>query len=165
MIPLNWLAGFIDGEGSFGIRVSISEDFKHGLSLSPLFEINVVDTVGIMKQIETRLQELGIHTNIRKIIHPSNKNARASTRIKIQDLASCRRFFEVFYPLLYVKSKECRIWGDFIALSEAREHLTPQGILRGMDLKEQMQALRSPRKKRKYTYKLVKAILEKGKHL
>lgn len=124
---LNWLAGFIDGEGSFTI-----EKWKHG-KLRVRFQLVLRDDDGAI------LCEIVRKTGLGRLGHQakrdsSSRNRNPQARWTISAIGECEALRDILsnHPLRAKKRRDFHIWslalgaqrrGDQAELRSLREHL------------------------------------------
>jgi hypothetical protein len=116
-----WLAGFIDAEGSFGIKISKSSSTKSGYSA--YLQFNLIQHV----RDEILLKSLEQYLNCGKVYRHST-NALTFTVSKFSDIAYIIIPFLKKHPLLGVKSKDFEDFCKGAELIKNKAHLTESGL-------------------------------------
>lgn len=130
---LNWLAGFVDGEGYFYVKSLINKKYTTGYNISLVFSItqHARDKVLLTKFIDL----LGCGKIDKSLSRPNEVNYRVNRFSDIKD--KIIPFFQK-YPLQGIKFRD---YLDFIKVSDivaVKSHLTPEGIKKINSLKSGM---------------------------
>ena len=130
---LNWLAGFVDGEGYFYVKSLINKKYTTGYNITLVFSItqHARDEVLLRKFITL----LGCGKIEKPLNRPNEVNYRVNKFSDIKD--KIIPFFQK-YPLQGIKFRDCL---DFIKVSDIiadKDHLTPEGIKKINSLKSGM---------------------------
>lgn len=154
MITLDWLSGFIDGEGCFNFLVTPSK-FGIGYYVSPQFVLNgVCDEVDYLINVKKFLEECDIVSNKIRIVRYEQWGEMARTQciLTITKNKTCKKLCALLRDKLHThKGKELGLWEQGIDMIMAGKHKTIEGFLNVIDILEQLQTFRSPRRQRKYT--------------
>lgn len=134
-----YIAGFIDGEGSFSISIGKHTDMKRGLEVRPEFEIELrADDREILERICATI-------GCGKIYDLSYERYGWYPHVKYK-IGSIRNMQEYLFPFLdrtplQAKKKEVYIRFKEIVLMFARkEHLTDKGFKRIVVLRDEIRA-------------------------
>ncbi len=120
---LNWLAGFVDGEGYFYVKSLINKRYSTGYNVTLVFSItqHTRDEVLLTKFIDL----LGCGKIEKPLNRPDETNYRVNKFSDIKD--KIIPFFQK-YPLHGIKYRD---YLDFVKASDiiaVKGHLTPEGI-------------------------------------
>ncbi len=124
---LAWLAGFLDGEGSFMVIHLAGKRLKAlgGKYIAP--RITLVNTdEPTLKEVQRILVDLGLPHHVSRRIGGVNKNGHKwadSWDIRVQGLSRCKRWCEILIPYLRTKKSQAQA---MLALIESRLE-TPNG--------------------------------------
>jgi hypothetical protein len=141
-VPLEgaYVAGFIDGEGSFSVSIGKHKTLKRGLDVRPEFEIEVRDddreilericiTIGCGRIYDCSYERYGWY--------PHAKYKVTSTI----DMENILFPFLDKYPLQAKKSKSYILFKEIVLSYRRKEHLTDEGFARILELRDQLRAL------------------------
>ena len=124
----SYIAGFVDGEGSFHVAIQRSRCTKLGIQVIPEFHVSQNrERAAILTLIQATLGCGYIKTN-----HPGNVRDRTMVLVvrNRRDLAMrVVPFFEAF-PLRSSKQRECETFAAVVRSMERGEHLTKTGMVR-----------------------------------
>jgi len=124
-----FLTGFLDGESSFYIIVQKSNSVKTGWSVRAVFEIHLhLKDKPLLEEIQTTLGGVG------KITITDNK---VSLKIYYRDLAILLDHLSN-YPLITKKQADFKLFKEALDLMSRQEHLTPEGLLKIVNIKASM---------------------------
>lgn len=135
-----YVAGFIDGEGSFSVSIGKHATLKRGLEVRPEFEIEVRDddreileriliTIGCGRIYDCSYERYGWY--------PHAKYKVTSTREMEEILFP----FLDKYPLQAKKAKSYVLFKDIVLAYRRKEHLSDEGFQRILDMRVQLRAL------------------------
>ena len=122
----SYLAGFVDGEGSFHVAIQRSRFTKLGIQVIPEFHVSQNrERASILTLIQATLGCGYIKAN-------HSRNAKDRTMVFVvrdrRDLAErVVPFFEAF-PLRSEKQRECETFATIVNAMERGEHLTKEGL-------------------------------------
>lgn len=130
---LNWLAGFVDGEGYFYVKSLINKKYTTGYNITLVFSItqHARDEVLLTKFIDL----LGCGNIEKPLNRPNEVNYRVN---KFSDIKYKIIPFFQKYPLQGIKFRD---YLDFIRVSDiiaVKDHLTPSGVKKINSLKSGM---------------------------
>ena len=143
-VPLHighYLAGFADGEGSFNVSLRKLDDRTLGWQVVTTFNVSQRDkTVLALYKRHLgcgRLQKRkdGVHYYV--VSNPTSIEERVIP------------FFKRFPLLSSAKKKNLSIFKEIVSITAKNGHLTPEGLLRVVELREKLNEGRG--RKRKYT--------------
>jgi len=107
---LLWLAGLIDGEGSF--TVSIGPDKYSGLGIRPRFVLGIkADSSGWEKRVEKVLKKYEISYSL-QIKRKHNSRWSDLYRIFIYRQEAVEKFSKLFYPYLTIKKRQAKLFSS-----------------------------------------------------
>ncbi len=123
-----YIAGFVDGEGSFHVAVQRSRFTRLGLQVIPEFHVSQnPERAEVLKLIQQTLGCGYIKAN-----HPGSVRDRSMVLVVRNRSDLARRvvpFFERF-PLRSSKQREFQTFATIVQAMERGEHLTKDGIIR-----------------------------------
>jgi len=128
MLLGNWIAGFVDGEGYFGILITKSPT-RLGVAAVPAFYI------GLAPVDEPILVQICETIGCGKVVTRQHSVEYRVTSLK--DALTIRDFFEK-YPLHTKKRETFKFWCQAIDLIQNQKHLTKDGFLELVKLRDQM---------------------------
>ena len=139
----NYIAGFVDGEGSFNVSLKTRKDYKNDWKLHPSFNISQKDRV-ILALFK---KELGCGTlRERKdgVVYYEVVNIEMLQKRIIP-------FFKKFRFLSASKKKNFSIFTEIVDLIYKKQHLKKDGFRRILELREKLNI--GAGRKRKYSIK------------
>lgn len=118
----SWLAGFVDGEGCFFVRLRKAAGYGVGYQISLKFKItqDTLDKKLLQKIVE--YLGCGYYREVAK-----NNDGRFEVESAKEILAKIIPFFEQ-YPLLGTKAQDYADFKKVALLIEKKAHLTPEGL-------------------------------------
>ena len=130
-IDPNWIAGFVDGEGTFYIGINKHPDMKSGYQILPEFRI---------VQHERDIQLL---YNLKKYFGAGVVRVNHDTRyeLRIRDISALAGIVIPFfqkYPLYTQKKFDFLKFAQVIDMMKNGEHLDSKGIIKIIDVAEKM---------------------------
>lgn len=139
----NYIAGFVDGEGSFNVSFKIREDYLHKVKITACFNISQKEKK-ILAWIKHILKCGTIRARGDGVFYyeVTNVNSLAKTIIP---------FFEKFPLRSQNKLQAFIIFKKIVKLIENGEHLTREGVIKVYNLRDQVKVAR----KRKYSLEFV----------
>ena len=124
-----FLTGFLDGEASFYLIVHKSNSVKTGWSVRAVFEVHLhLKDKALLEGIQTTLGGVG------NIAIADNK---VSLKIYYRDLAILLDHLNN-YPLITKKQADFKLFKEALDLMSRQEHLTPEGLLKIVNIKASM---------------------------
>ena len=116
------ITGFVDGEGSFIVRVREDSRYKVGWIIEPIFSISLGNKdLQVLKDIKTSFDGIGSIT----------KDGDTKFKYKVQSLEQITKViiphFEC-YPLLTQKLADYILFKEIIDMMNNKEHLTSKGL-------------------------------------
>jgi len=142
-VDLNWAMGFIEGEGCFGILLK-ERTLKNGLRLLKVTCTISVSIVEKDKRAVYFLKRL-FKGNIqkRKKEYWENKNfpnVQDQIQWRICNMEDCKNFSKIIknYKFKTSKGNKYKLWNKVVTLIDKKEHLTKEGILKILELREKM---------------------------
>jgi len=149
-IEIAWLAGFMDGEGSIGIKVQSYHPIKKGnyAYFAPYVQIVNTHYGSIMKvdDILTRMH-VGHHiSEARRHLNPNGKRTvdeyKRLWRILINGLKRCKPFLIEITPYLVVKKEDAEMVIDFINSRESNYYKQSPYSQRDLDIVNRFRSVR-----------------------
>lgn len=141
-IKLNpyYIAGFIDGEGSFSVSVGKHKTLKRGLEVRPEFEIELraddkeilerlLITIGCGKIYDCSYERYGWYPHV---------------KYKITSTKDMEIFLFPFldrYKLQAKKAKTYQFFKEIVLMVRCKEHLTHKGFLKILKLRDRIRSL------------------------
>nr|QCW06898.1 hypothetical protein [Drechslerella brochopaga] len=117
-----WLAGFTEGDGSFGVKISKSSSVKTGRSVYLQFDLVQHN------RDELLLKNILDYFNCGSVYKHSSDNARVFKVTKFSDITEKIIQFFHKYPLLGEKSKDFKDFCQVAELMKTKAHLSEQGL-------------------------------------
>lgn len=147
-----YLAGFVDGEGSFNLSLRKGEGYKYGWQIGPSFNVSQKDKTNLLllqkflRCGRIKVRKDGIHSFV------------------VEDLESLKEkvipFFEKFFFLSSKSKINFKIFKEVISLMSQKGHLRLEGLEKVLKLRENLNQGKG--RTRKYSLKDVE-ILNKRK--
>ena len=123
-----WITGFTDAEGSFGLKIFKSEGYKFGWRYQPFFQIKLNHRdLEILRRIQAYFGGAG------KISF--EKNSAKYTVTTVNELMLVVIPFFEKYPLLTQKFADFELFRKIILIMFDKGHLTEQGFLNILNLR------------------------------
>ena len=123
-----WITGFVDGEGSFGLKVYKSEGYKFGWRFEPFFQIKLnLRDLKVLQRIQIHFGGVG------KISFEKN-SAKYVVRVMDELLRTVIPHFEM-YPLLTKKFADFELFRQIVLILSAKGHRTEEGFLKVLSLR------------------------------
>ena len=135
-----YVAGFIDGEGSFSVSIGKHKTLARGLEVRPEFEIEVrADDRDILERICVTIGCGKIYdcSYERYGWYPHSKYKVTSTR----DMEEILFPFLDAHPLQAKKAKSYVLFKDIVLAYRRKEHLTDEGFQRILKTRDELRAL------------------------
>ena len=129
-IPLHpqWITGFTDGEGSFGIKISKAKGYKLGWKLQPFFQIKLnVRDLDILYRIKEYFGGVGTIG--------FEKNCAKYTIRKLSDIVDILIPHFEAYPLLTKKFADFELFRQIILILKNESSLSEQGFIKILNLR------------------------------
>ena len=136
----NYIAGFVDGEGSFCVGISRHKTLRRGIEIHPLFEIEVrADDRRILERI---LLTIGCG----KIYDCSYERYgwQPHSKYKVGSTKELEEFVIPFFDqhrLQAKKAQSYRIFRKVVIMMRKKEHLTNKGFAKIVNLRNQMRKI------------------------
>lgn len=134
-----YIAGFIDGEGSFSVSVGKHKTLKRGLEIRPEFEIELRADDRII------LERLLITIGCGKIYDCSYERYGWYPHVKYK--VTSAKDMEVFlfpfldrYQLQAKKAKSYQLFREIVLMVRRKEHLTNRGFLKILKLRDKIRS-------------------------
>ena len=138
----HYIAGFIDGEGSFVFFFSPRKDIKSGFETRIDFQIELrIDDREILERIKETLGCGVIHV----LNYERYKKWMPHVKYRISKINDLRNKLIPFlrkYPLHAKKRKNFEIFAEAVEIKWRKEHKTKEGIKRLKELRKQIEKLR-----------------------
>ena len=141
-----YIAGFVDGEGSFNVSVKKRDDFTSGYGLDPSFNVSQKDRV-ILSLIKRYLGCGRIRQRKDGLLMYEVRNINALYEKVLP-------FFKKFHFLSASKKKNFSVFSRIIKMIYQKKHLTNEGLWKILALRKELNKSRG--RKRKYTLKNIK---------
>ncbi len=128
--PLNpeWITGFTDAEGSFGVKIFKSKGYKLGWRINPFFQIKLnIRDLQILNRIQVYFGGIGIisfENNFAKLVVSKPK-----------DLLAVVIPHFVTYPLLTQKYADFELFRQILLIMSIKGHRTEEGFLNVLNLR------------------------------
>jgi hypothetical protein len=128
----DYLAGYVDGEGSFHVAIQRNPSTRFGWQLVPEFHVNQnPERASILKLLRARLGCGRIRPNARA--GGRDRSLVYVVRNRDDLLTKVIPFFRA-HPILSEKRLEFETFAVIVTAMENREHLSPEGFHRLLDL-------------------------------
>ncbi|MBI4022662.1 LAGLIDADG family homing endonuclease [Candidatus Berkelbacteria bacterium] len=143
--PLNphYVAGFIDGEGSFVFFLSPRKDIRSGFEVNLDFQIELrIDDREILERIQATLGGIG-HLNVLNYERYERWQPHVKYRVgRIDQLQNRLVPFFRKYPLQAKKRRNFEIFAQAVEIKWQKRHRSPKGMEELIRLREQIAELR-----------------------
>nr|UYL26215.1 LAGLIDADG endonuclease [Cordyceps militaris] len=129
-----WITGFADGESSFSIRTTVDNSRKINIRVLPIFSIELHK-----KDVEV-LQKIKEFFGAGSIIFRT-RDGVTTVIYSVQDYDSLvSKIIPHFvnYPLITQKQRDFLFFKEIVELMSKKEHLTKEGLLKILSLKNSM---------------------------
>lgn len=162
-ISPEWLLGFIEGEGSFGIRQSLKSTARMGINFSPAFSISLT------KCDTPTLKEVMAFLGYGSICYHSNERYRVMgrrwrdvTTLSIIGVKHSIKLRQILVGLNWHTHKvnDFNAWCEAIDIISKKEHLTIKGVEKICDLRDKINCTGEPNHQRWYNYLTKEKIME-----
>ncbi|HXK35685.1 MAG TPA: LAGLIDADG family homing endonuclease [Candidatus Paceibacterota bacterium] len=136
----NYVAGFVDGEGSFCVGIGKHKTLRRGIEVHPLFEIEVraddrevleriLVTIGCGKIYDCSYERYGWQPHVKYKVGSSKELEQFVIP-----------FFEK-YPLQAKKAQSFNIFKEIIKMMRRKEHLTDNGFVKIVAMRDQLRKI------------------------
>lgn len=130
LLNANFITGFVDAEGSFVISIQKEPKNKTGWTIKPRLSISLhKKDIAILEQIKDYFKGVG---NISK----EGKNVVQYRVASLRDLTNIVIPHFDKYPLLTQKKADFILFKQVIELIDRKEHLTREGLIKVLSIKE-----------------------------
>lgn len=131
-----YLAGLIDGIGSFEVNVSPHKNYATGFRFEPMIRIQLKESdTAVLGLLDEYCEEVGVIYSIQ------DRSNTTSLRFVVQDPDHICRFIEPMSPYLIRTYSDAEVLCDKIAPKvKDGKHRTKQGIYELMEYVEQLRA-------------------------
>jgi len=129
---LDWLLGFIEGEGCFSIGFHTGASTTYAVLVSPHFSMS--------QKFNGALEEIQNFFHSRDIACPINASRTENFVMSINGISGCQKLAELLAPLKWHTRKrdDFETWLKCIEIIKRGEHLTKDGVLKLWDLSKNM---------------------------
>lgn len=127
IIDPNFLTGFTDAEGSFVLSITKSDELKSGWVIKPRFSISLhKKDIFVLEAIKNYLGAGNIH-----------KQDTDSIQYRVSSIKDLQLVIDHFdkYPLISQKFADYSLFKQAYLLLVNKEHLTPEGLLKIIEIK------------------------------
>jgi len=135
-MDLNWLLGFIEGEGSFVVTIHKQYGHKWGICTQPKFTICLGRwDLETLEEIQTfLLEDYNIESRI------EHRNRDNNNQLVINKVESCFNLIPLLNNLEWHtnKRRDYNIWSYIVGMVLRKEHKTKDGLLKIFLLREEM---------------------------
>lgn len=143
MVDLNWLLGFIEGEGCFTIGLTRNKSAQFGYQIQPSFVIKL--TLSEEQVLEEIKHTLGVGRTYYESSALSRnkgmKNANDCVSLRITKLKELEKLIDMLDPLFFVSSAkraDFNVWRDCIKLIQKGDHRKKEGFLRIAEMRDKL---------------------------
>jgi len=139
----SWLAGFIDGEGSFKVALKKKRTAPPGFEVNPC--IDLVQSATKKQEMEELAAELGKPLFI-EVINGTHMvpHSHAVCRLTIHRFADVFTITQKILPYLRIKKQEGETFLAILKMIQQGKHLTTEGILEIARLREKLTNRKRP---------------------
>ena len=141
----NFITGFIDGEGSFVISIQKEPKNKTGWTIKPRLSISLDEKdIAILEQIQTYFKgvpsgSVGAWSNDAALVGNISKERKNVVQYRVASLRDLTNIviphFDK-YPLITQKKADFILFKQVIELMNRKEHLTEEGLIKVLSIKE-----------------------------
>ena len=139
---LNWLVGFFEAEGTFGINIGIR---NNGISVSPQFRVSIsIHDKETLTYIHSKLGFGRLNKRPKSYWIKYSPNAQDQLVYSVDGIKNALRFMETFSPdtLRTVKKQTYILWMEAVKLIYDYAHLERDGLLRLCKIRDLMNTTR-----------------------
>lgn len=136
----NYIAGFVDGEGSFCVGISKHKTLRRGIEIHPLFEIEVrADDREILERI---LMTIGCG----KIYDCSYERYgwQPHVKYKVGSTKDLEKYVIPFFDQFHLQAKKAqsyKIFKKVVVMMRKKEHLTDKGFVKIVALRDELRRI------------------------
>ena len=128
-ITPEWLTGFVDGDGSFFVKINKSKTHIVGYNVRAVFDITqITSEIYLLKQIDNKyLQNKGTYSQSGSVTH-----------LVISDFKTLITVVEPFFIenlILTRKSIDFLLWREILRIIEMKEHRIQSGLSKILELR------------------------------
>ena len=140
----SWLAGFIDGEGSF--KVAIKKADKNAIGFEVMPQVDITQSIVKRKEVE----ELSHKLKHSIVVEHNSTVGNTVCRINIYRRADIRTVLQGVYSYLRFKKHEADLLITILNRMDEGKHLTINGFLEIAKLREGLSYRTKPKNYRSY---------------
>jgi hypothetical protein len=156
MTFIDWLAGFIEGEGTFVVGISTRMDFKHGIRILPRFNLQLHHKE---QPILKKIQKI-IGGNIHNYSYESKFNAAPQISLCLSSIKDCLNLRNILKNKLYAsKKKDFILWSIVLEFFKNEWHRTKEGIIQIAKIRDMMNLPLETKKKQKKGYRTTENVI------
>lgn len=135
----DYVAGFVDGEGSFCVSISKHKSLKRRLEIRPEFELELrEDDLQILQKIKDTIGCGNIYRlNYKRYDWMPHVKLKVSN---VKDLTTNLIPFFDQHPLQAKKREVYKIFRDIVLMVKNKSHLTEMGLRKIIQLREKMRS-------------------------
>lgn len=140
LLKNNWFAGFIEADGSFGVKIvesklkseSINRSVSHNISLKFRLDQRLMDkmtSLSMLNIMEEIANSLSTNLKTYNVLKDDKTTMLSLSVTAIDKLKIVVNYFDK-YPLFGVKEKNYSDWRTVYEMIVSKEHLTEEGIVK-----------------------------------
>ena len=142
-----WLAGFIDGEGCF--KIAVKKNPVTGIGFEAMPCIDICQGIARKSKMETLATKLGQSG----LTERHSRMGGNMFSININRVEDVKALINAVYPYLYIKKDEAEVFIEILKAITCGKHLTVDGFLEIVRLREKLSPLRTkPKTYRNYLW-------------
>jgi len=164
---LNWIVGFVEGEGCFTLTVSekVYANTK-SLQLHPVFQISIGENDKQILDLIKNTLGIGTITKKPKIYWERfGFTAQNQFNYRVSNVMDCKKIYSFFNgKMLSSKNKSMQTWYACLMLIEQYKHLTKEGLIEILLLRDNINGVSKRKNYKDYNYylKIVEDMDAKG---
>jgi hypothetical protein len=126
-----WVAGFIEGEGSFNVAFKLRPDLRMGFDISPEISVTQLDTgLDVLKLVKKTLKNIGSDLKLKE----KNSQVLVYKITNLNELVDTAIPFLLKYNVFSARKAELNVVKSVCQMKKQKLHLTVSGMTKIIDL-------------------------------